>query len=147
MTQTKSAIVVLKLACLSVFLFALSSCGEHIVHVDRVFLKRSGDGTSITVHVDPSVLEYVKKKQIYLTVDVVECTNKGTPFSSEAYVASKRLVDFDYDARESGGLVTAVVPTKILDGFDHPCVRLYGAGYFTRKIVSNTVPLSARVRG
>ena len=122
-------------------IFVLSGCQ---LRPTIVSARARSDGASefIELSVNAADAKQIKERQIYFSMDVMECAGGESAFHVVPYVEGQRASEFKY--RTTGDLVTFVgtLPSKIFDRYSSPCVHLEGGSYFHGKLKSAPIRIS-----
>jgi len=103
--------------------------------------KKANEDTKIAVYIKKDDAVSIKNRQIYFSLSVVNCGSRSNRFPLEAYIAGRRISEFDFPTSSEYVIIYGYIPDNIFKKYNNPCVYIKGSAYFGSNILSNTIPI------
>ena len=117
----------------------LTACTHSASPISAKLIDQNNGTYMLTVKAAAVDARYVKEKQVYLNMVLLECTGEKKGYPVEPYVDSQAVSSFSFDVSGATTTFSGSVPELIVLKLTKPCVRLEGGGYLGSKFRSNMV--------
>jgi hypothetical protein len=102
---------------------------------------RTGDEEFVRVRLRSSDAETIKRRELYFSLVVFNCTGRADRYPAEAFIGGERASDFRFPTAGASVEVTGRVPAWIYAKYRKPCVFLEGGSYLSGTIKSMQLPI------
>lgn len=121
-----------------------TSCSKDLPVVEPTYSILSAETVRIEVQLEASDAEYIKGREIYLTLTSHECESDANRYPAEAYVGESKVSDFDFPVTDERLTFYADIPAEVFNRYERPCLLLEGGGYSGRSVSSSSTPIEPK---
>lgn len=134
-----------KLTLVTMLILTVTACSNRVELESATYEDSKKGQTELHVQIRSSELAKINRGQYYYSVVVQSCAGRNVEYPAQPFIDGVPASEFPSPDEASFSVISATIPTRILQQIREPCVRLRGGSYLAARLNSTEVPLKQKL--